>query len=297
MNVAVIAHAGKTMGGGLPELRRVLGEEGVTDLRWCEVPKAKNAPAEVKRVLKKGADLVIAWGGDGMVRRCIDVMAGSGTPLGIMPAGTSNLFATNLGIPLDLRAAVEIALRGSRRKVDVGSFDGERFAVMAGAGFDAAMIRDADDLKDRFGRAAYVIGGTRNLDTEAFGAKIAIDGVGWYDGPATCVLLGNVGNLFGGIEVFEDSRPDDGLLEIGVVTADGRVEMLRTVTRTVAGTAHRSPFVRTTKGSAIKVKLDRKVAYELDGGERGRTKKFSVSVEPAAMTICVPRGTDKQRTS
>jgi diacylglycerol kinase family enzyme len=168
---------------------------------------------------------------------------------------------------------------------------------MAGAGFDAAMIRDADDLKDRFGRAAYVIGGTRNLDTEAFGAKIAIDGVGWYDGPATCVLLGNVGNLFGGIEVFEDSRPDDGLLEIGVVTADGRVEMLRTVTRTVAGTAHRSPFVRTTKGSAIKVKLDRKVSYELDGGERGRTKSFAVTVEPSAMTVCVPRGTDKQRTS
>jgi diacylglycerol kinase family enzyme len=224
-------------------------------------------------------------------------MAGSGTPLAVIPAGTSNLFATSMGIPTDIEQAVDIALRGSHREVDVGRFDDERFATMAGAGFDAAMIRDADDLKDRFGRAAYVIGGSRNLDSAAFGAKIDIDGVGWYDGPATCVLLGNIGTLFGGVEVFEDSRPDDGLLEIGVVTADGRVEMLRTVTRTLVGTAHRSPFVRTTKGRTVKVKLDRKVAYELDGGERGRTKKFSVSVEPAAMTVCVPRGTQPQRTS
>lgn len=296
MKVAVIAHAGKTLGGGLPELRRVLREEGVTDPLWCEVPKAKLAPPAVKRAVKQGADLVFAWGGDGMVRRCIDVLAGTGIPLGIVPAGTSNLFATNLGIPAEIRAAVDIGLHGAHRQVDVGRIKGERFAVMAGAGFDAAMIRDADSLKERFGRAAYVIGGGRNLGAEAFGAEIDVDGVRWYSGPATCVLLGNVGDLFGGIEVFQDARPDDGLLELGIVTAEGPVEMARTVLRTVVGTADRSPFVRTTKAHSVKVRFDRKVRYELDGGERGRAKSFSVKVEPAAMTVCVPRSSNHQGT-
>ena len=93
---------------------------------------------------------------------------------------------------------------------------------MAGAGFDAAMINGADGgLKDRLGRAAYVCTGAENLRAEPFEAKIKVDGVGWYEGTASCILLGNVGELFGGIEVFEDAEPDDGLLELGVITAEG----------------------------------------------------------------------------
>ena len=143
MKVAVIAHAGKSFGGGLPELRRVLEAQGIEDPFWVEVPKSKKAPAQVKRALDEGAELVFAWGGDGMVQRCVDVLAGSNVGLAILPAGTANLFASNLGIPQDIEAAVAIGLRGDRRELDVGRFNGERFAVMAGAGFDAAMIRDA----------------------------------------------------------------------------------------------------------------------------------------------------------
>ena len=92
--------------------------------------------------LDEGAELVFAWGGDGMVQRCIDVLAGSKARLAIIPAGTANLFATNLGIPKDIEEAVAIGLHGEHRKLDVGRFNGERFGVMAGAGFDAAMIRE-----------------------------------------------------------------------------------------------------------------------------------------------------------
>ena len=291
MKVAVIAHAGKTFGGGLPELRRVLDAEGVRDPLWCEVPKSKKAPPEVERAVAEGAELIFAWGGDGMVQRCVDVLAGTDASLAIIPAGTSNLFATNLGIKKDIEEAVQVGLRGDRRKLDVGRFNGERFAVMAGAGFDAAMIKDASGLKDRLGRAAYVVSGTRNLGVESFEAKIKVDGVGWYEGTASCILLGNVGDLFGGIEVFEDARPDDGLLDLGVVTAEGPVEMARTVVRTAVGTAHKSPFARVTKGRSVKVKLDRKVRYELDGGDRSKVKSFKVDVEPGVVTVCVPRGT------
>jgi diacylglycerol kinase (ATP) len=156
VKVAVVAHSGKTFAGGLPELRRVLQAEGIDDPLWYEVPKSKKAPAQVRRALDEGVELVFAWGGDGMVQRCVDVLAGSDVSLAIIPAGTANLFATNLGIPKDIEQAVGVGLRGERRSLDVGRFNGERFAVMAGAGFDAAMIRDAADggLKERFGRVA-----------------------------------------------------------------------------------------------------------------------------------------------
>jgi YegS/Rv2252/BmrU family lipid kinase len=288
MNVAVIAHAGKSFGGGLPQLRRALAAEGIEDPFWVEVPKSKKAPAQVQRALDEGAELVFAWGGDGMVQRCVDVLAGSSVGLAIVPAGTANLFASNLGIPQDIEEAVAIGLRGNRREIDVGRFNGERFAVMAGAGFDAAMIRDAGGLKDRFGRAAYVWTGAKNLRLKPFGATIDVDGAEWFKGKATCILLGNVGKLFGGLEAFEDARADDGKLEVGVVTAEGVLDWSRMITRAVAGSVTQSPFAQTTKARDVKVKLSRKVVYELDGGDRTKVKSFKVKVEPGAISVCVP---------
>jgi diacylglycerol kinase (ATP) len=287
--VAVVAHAGKTTGGGLLELRRRLEAAGVSDPLWYEVPKSRKAPKRVRSALEEGAELVFAWGGDGTVQRCIDVLAGTGTPLAIVPAGTANLLATNLGIPDDIEAAVRVGLDGTRRAIDVGRLNGERFGVMAGAGLDAAMIRDADaGLKDRVGRIAYVWTGARNIDAQPFRAKIRVDGTSWFDDNASCVLVGNVGNLFGGVEAFDDARPDDGMLELGVVTADGLVQWARTMARTVAGTTAKSPFVRITRARTIEVTLSRKVLYELDGGDRKKLRSFTVEVEPGAIEICVP---------
>ena len=287
--VAVVAHAGKTIGGGLVELRRVLEEHGVAEPLWYEVPKSRKAPKQVKKALDEGAELVIAWGGDGTVQRCLDVMAGSGTPLGIVPAGTANLFATNLGIPSDIEQAVEIALGGVKRTLDVGNLNGQRFGVMAGVGFDAAMIRDADaGLKDTIGRIAYVWTGAKNIKNEPFGAKIRVDGTTWFDDTASCILVGNVGNLFGGIEAFTDAKPDDGRLEVGVVTAEGIVQWARTLARTAVGRSEKSPFVQATRAKEIHVKLDRKVLYELDGGDREKAKKLEIAVEAGALEVCVP---------
>jgi len=295
MKVAVVAHAGKTVGGGLPELRRTLAEAGVTDLLWTEVPKSKRAPAAVTKALEDGAELILAWGGDGMARRCVNALEDAEVPLAIVPAGTSNLFATHLGIERDIGQAVQVALRGDRRRLDVGRFDGERFAVMAGAGFDAAMIKASDDLKDRLGRAAYVVGGASKLDSEPFEAKIKIDGTRWYEGPASCILVGNVGELFGGIEVFADAQPDDGVLDVGVLTSEGPVQLVRAAARTAVGSAEKSPFVRVTQARKVRVKLDRKVRYELDGGDRKKVKSFKVDIEPAAITVCVPPGSANGR--
>ena len=287
--VAVIAHAGKTIGGGLEELRIVLDRAGVKDPIWSQVPKSKYAPERVQRALDEGAELVFVWGGDGMVQHSIDRLAGSGVTLAIIPAGTANLFASNLGIPQDIEQAVHIGLHGNRRRLDVGRMNGERFAVMAGAGFDARMIREADaGLKDRIGRVAYVWTGVNELGRKPFEAKIRVNGSTWFDGKASSILFGNVGKLFAGIEAFEDARPDDGELVLGVVTADGMLEWARTIARTAAGSSQKSPFVQVTRAREAKITFDRKVLYELDGGDRKKVKKLSVEIEPSAIEVCVP---------
>jgi diacylglycerol kinase (ATP) len=287
--IAVIAHSGKTLGGGLSELRRALEQRGFTDVFWREVPKSKYAPKQIEKAIKRKCDLIFVWGGDGMVQRSINVAAGSGTTLAILPAGTANLLASNLGIPKDIAQAVEIGLSGAHRRLDVGRMNGERFAVMAGAGFDARMIGDADGtLKDRFGRLAYIWTGAKHLRDKPFKAKIAVDGARWYDGEASCILFGNVGKLFGGVEAFEDARPDDGILELGVVSADGTRQWVQTIARAVVGNAANATQAHTTKVHSVRIKLDKKVPYELDGGDRKKVRKLRVDVEPGAVQVCVP---------
>ena len=287
--VAVVAHAGKTFDGGLLQLRRELERQGVPDPLWYEVPKSRKAPAQFRRAIEEGAELVFVWGGDGTVQRCIDALDGADVPIAIVPAGTANLLASNLDIPKDIEQAVRIGLHGAHRKLDVGRINGERFAVMAGAGFDALMIREADaGLKDRIGRVSYVWSGMNQLGRKPFEAKIKVDGSTWFKGKASCVLLGNFGELFADVEAFEDARPDDGMLELGVVTADSVLDWLRTIGRTVVGASSTSPFVQVTKARSVTVRFDRKVLYELDGGDRKEVKKLDVEIEPAAVEVCVP---------
>jgi diacylglycerol kinase (ATP) len=287
--VAVIAHAGKSMGGGLEELRQELGESGVSDPMWSEVPKSRYAPERVEKALAEGAETIFVWGGDGMVQRCVDVLAGSEARLAILPAGTANLFASNLGIPDDIGEAVRVGLGGKERKLDLGKMNGEHFAVMAGAGLDARMIKDADGgPKDRYGRLAYIWAASKNLRVEPFKARIEVNGDLWYKGDASCLLVGNVGALFGGLEAFDSASPEDGQLELGVTRAESVGEWARTVARTAIGSAADSPFVQATKAERIDVELGRKVLYELDGGERKEVKRLKVKVKPAALTVMVP---------
>jgi YegS/Rv2252/BmrU family lipid kinase len=291
--VAVVAHSGKTLGGGLDELRRRITDQGVDKLLWYEVPKSRKAPKKVREAIKAGIDLLIVWGGDGIVQRSIDVLAqekgGRKIPLAIMPAGTGNLLAGNLGIPVDLEKAVELAFSGSHRRIDLGRLNGEHFAVMAGVGFDGAMIRDADrSMKDRLGKLAYVWTGLRHVNGAAPMAKVLVDGVEWFDDEASCVLVGNVGTITGGIHAFDDAKPDDGWLDVGVATAQGAMQWARALGTMAVGRSDHSPFVRMTRARRIDVKLREKLEYELDGGAREAVKKLTVRIAPAAVTVCAP---------
>jgi diacylglycerol kinase (ATP) len=288
--VAVVAHARKSFGGGLPALRQALADEGVTDPLWYEVRKSKHAPDCARRALDQGADLTFVWGGDGTVQRCIDALAGTGAVVAILPAGTANLLASNLDIPTDdVAAAVRVGLHGRRRPLDTGSVNGEHFAVMAGAGLDARMIADADRaLKDRLGRAAYLYTGARNLGASRVKATIEVDGERFFAGRVSCVLVGNVGKVLGGIKAFPEAQPDDGLLDLGVVTAKNPAQWARTLGKLALGRAEQSPFVEVTRGRQAQIRFARKIPYELDGGARAKARKLRIEVSPGSITVCVP---------
>jgi diacylglycerol kinase (ATP) len=292
MRIAVLAHAGKTVGGGLPELREQLGRRGHGDATWYEVEKSKYVPDAARAVLAERPELVLVWGGDGTVRRTMDVLARAKEhqpAVGVIPAGTSNLFATNLGIPHDLLGALDVALGGERKLLDLGSFNGERFGVMAGVGFDALMIGDASrSLKNRLGRVAYVYTGVKNVRHAPVKVSIDVDGHRWYRGVASCVLIGNMGDLFGGVTLFHDADPADGRLDVGVLEAANLRDWTRFAGRALTGKAEQSPFVTTTSARRIDVRLNRKVAYELDGSVRGKSKRVKVRIKPSAVSVSVP---------
>ena len=164
--IAVVAHSGKTLGGGLSELRRVLE-------RGCHADQLVRGPQEQVRAQagregdqgRRRPDLRVGRRRDGATlrrraRRLVRARSRSCRP------ARPTSWRPNLGIPKDLEQAVDIGLAGAHRRLDVGPINGERFAVMAGAGFDARMLRDADgSLKDRFGRLAYVWTGAKHLAT------------------------------------------------------------------------------------------------------------------------------------
>jgi diacylglycerol kinase family enzyme len=120
---------------------------------------------------------------------------------------------------------------------------------------------------------------------------VSIDGDKWFDGKASCVLVGNVGKLMGKIAAFPDARPDDGLLEIGVVTAKGLWQWSRTLARTAAGDASSSPFVETARGRKFDVRFSDALPYELDGGDRKKVRRLRIKVRPESLTVCVPAET------
>lgn len=288
--IAVVAHQGKSFGGGLKELRKVLSDRGFPDPLWFEAPSSRKLAPLAKEAVARGAELIFLWGGDGTIQRCVDVIAGEAVTLAILPAGTANLLAMNLGIPNDLEAAVDVGLNGDRRRLDVGVLNGKRFNVLAGVGFDALAMRNADDnLKRHIGRLAYVWTGTEATQMKSRRIQIKVDKKPWFDGEATCVLLGQMGSVAGGIVVFPDAQPDDGLLEIGVVTAENAVEWIRVLARIVVGKAESSPLAQLTRGRRVDIRLSRPTVYELDGGARKAKKRLRAMIEPGAIEVRVPR--------
>jgi YegS/Rv2252/BmrU family lipid kinase len=279
-------------GGGDADTRRSDTEAALAgaglDVLWLETTPEDPGQEITREALAEGVDLVIAQGGDGTVMACVTALAGTDVPLAVLPGGTGNLLATNFDIPSDLDGAVEVALHGERRRLDVAAMGEDRFVVMGGIGFDAAMLRDADPrLKERLGAVAYVISGLRQLRRRSTRFELRLDDAAPFTRVGQGVLVGNLGRLQGGLPVMPDARPDDGLLDVAVL----RTRTLPDWARLAVGVLlrrRRKPELEVLRARRVEVRCDRPQPVERDGDPAGETDHLVVEIVPRALTLCVP---------
>ncbi len=287
-NLAVVAHTEKLTKSVSRQLKAALADHGVA-ATWYEIEKGSAATAAAKKAIKHGADVVLACGGDGTVRAASQALVGTDVALAVMPAGTANLFASALDLPSKPADIVELILSSSLRTLDTGVCNDMTFNVMAGAGFDAAMIDSAEDDKEKLGTLAYLRAGAKQArGRKPFAVEVTIDGSCAFEGSATCVLVGNIGTLKGGVEAFPDASPTDGKLDIGVITASGAREWVGLMVTAVRHKQRLSGHAHLSSGTEVSMRFDTKHRFELDGGVKGRTKRLDFTIKPSSLVVCAP---------
>jgi YegS/Rv2252/BmrU family lipid kinase len=282
-------------GGGKGEERKrdtqAALEGAGLDVLWLETTREDPGQGQTAKAVAEGVDLVMAQGGDGTVMACVTGLAGTEVPLAVLPGGTGNLLATNFDIPADLEGAVEVALDGDRVRLDVAALDDDRFVVMGGVGFDAAMLRDADPrLKERLGAVAYVLSGARHLRRRATRFRLALDDRPPVERTGQGVLVGNLGRLQGGLPVMPDARPDDGLLDVAVLRTRTLLDWLTLAVRVLARRPGRDPQLELFQARRVEISCDRPQPVERDGDPLTEPRDHLViEVVPGALTLCVPQ--------
>ncbi len=187
---------------------------------WWETTVEDTGYQMAHEAAVSGADLVLAIGGDGTIRAVCEELAGTGVPVGIVPAGTGNLLARNLSIPLYLRAAVDVGLNGQDRAIDMVRVTGDEmedatFLVMAGMGFDAAIMEGVNEsFKKKVGWLAYVWSALKALMFPAIRVEVSVDGGPFTRHRARTLVIGNVGHLQAGMPLIPDAVIDDGLIDV-----------------------------------------------------------------------------------
>jgi YegS/Rv2252/BmrU family lipid kinase len=293
MRVAVVfnpATGGGDTSGRKRDTQQALEAAG-PDVLWLETTPEDPGQGLTAKAVAEGVDLVMAQGGDGTVMACVTGLAGTDVPLAVLPGGTGNLLATNFDIPADLEGAVDVALHGDRVRLDVAAMDGDRFVVMGGIGFDAAMLRDADPkLKERVGAVAYVVSGLRNLRRRATRFRLRLDDRPPLERTGQGVLVGNLGRLQGGLPVMPDARPDDGQLDVAVLQTRTVADWLALAARVLLRRRRKDPQLETFQARRVEVHCDRRQPVERDGDPLDTPRDHLViEVVPAALTLCVPR--------
>lgn len=287
--VAVVANPVKFDDPSVPEaVRAAISAHGWADPMWLETTVDDPGTELARSAVRAEVDLVIACGGDGTVTACAAALTGSGIPLGVLPTGTGNLLARNLGLPLDLNEALAIALEGTDRSLDVGSMNGRPFIVMAGVGFDARMFSDTSEaVKKRIGSAAYVLAAIRHLHDRPARIRLRADNGVVVRLLASAVIIGNVGSLHAGIALLPDAQPDDGVLDAVVLTARGWTGWLTIAAQILLGRRATGQMTRMTF-SELHIDVGRAQPWQIDGDVIGRARHLVITVQPGSLLLRVP---------
>ena len=292
---AVVANPARVtdLGDRRRVIERVLDEAGWPAPSWWETTPQDPGTGQARWAVADGAQLVFACGGDGTVRAVIAGMLGTDAALAVLPAGTGNLLATNLELPDDPAQGVRLAIAGGRRKLDIGRVDGQVFAVMAGMGFDAAMMDDASStLKARVGPIAYIFSGLQHLWDRPMSLQVQIDDDAPIRYLARSVLVGNVGRLQGGVRLLPHAEPDNGQLEVAILRPRHLGHWVQLAAAVVLRRS-RVPRMTTLRGRRISIIADRPHPRQLDGDVIEPADNLTATVLPGAVGLCVARLSDR----
>lgn len=274
--------------GFMAAVEGCLRQQGWRPPLWLETTADDPGRGQAMEAAAAGADLVLACGGDGTVTACAEGLADSGVPLGIIPLGTGNLLALNLGLPAGVKEALLVALTGCDLPTDVGLVNGARFVVMAGLGLDARMLADASEpLKHRIGSAAYAVSVLRHLGDRPMRVRVSVDGGAAVAMRASAVIIGNVGWLRGGLPLLPDARPDDGKLDAVILTARGWASWAALAAHVLTRRG-RPDGLRRTQFRRLQVDLDRAHRWERDGELMGTTQRLIVEAQPGGLLLRLP---------
>lgn len=282
------------------------------EVMWWETRAKDPGRAMAAEAVLAGCETVIAVGGDGTVRTVAEVVSsapaqGKGSPaLGIVPQGTGNLLARNLGIPLgDMAAALAVIAAGQTKSIDMGwvrvdEQDVETgFLVMIGFGLDAHMLAETDDgLKDRAGWLAYVEAMGRAVTaSETVEFDLTVDGGELERSSGHTLLIGNCGMIQGGVTLLPDAQPDDGRLDLLLVSAENALQWMQTLRSVVwdngllrklgggSDEAVSTDHARHLTAENLRVSLDIAVPFEIDGEEAGEVSMLEVRIQPGAVRV------------
>jgi diacylglycerol kinase (ATP) len=261
---------------------------------WLETTIDDPGRAMTAQAVAEGVDLVLGAGGDGTIRVICSGLAGSGIPFGVIPAGTSNLLARNIGIPRDEAAALRVAFDGQDKAIDLVRLttDGrteDHFAVMAGVGIDAVIMQDTNpDLKKTVGSAAYFVSAAKNANHPALHATIRVDDQPVLRRRASVIVIGNVGLLPSGILLIPDAKPDDGLLDVLVASPRTVRDWVRLFTQVVTRQKRSDDQLDRLVGRRVEITVEPRDQYQLDGDTVGECASLVAEIEPGALTVRVP---------
>jgi YegS/Rv2252/BmrU family lipid kinase len=273
---------------------KVFADAGLPAPEYRETTPEDAGCGVAKDLLDAGCTPLLVAGGDGTVREVCTATAGTGTPVVIIPLGTGNLLARNLDLPLEPASALAAVAAGTDRRIDLARVEGDNlpadgYVVMAGMGFDAAMMADAPEgLKARIGALAYVVSGLRHLRDRAFTVELTVDGE-TSTHTARMVLVGNVGALQGGIRMLPDATPDDGALDVAVLAPRRLRDWLHIAWHVVRRSRHTDHRLVRRCGKHIQIRATRAVARELDGDPVRMGRELDIRADAGAVVIRGPR--------
>lgn len=272
-----------------------LAERGWTLPLWLETTIDDPGRAMTRQAVAEGVDLVLGAGGDGTIRVICSGLAGTGVPFGLIPSGTGNLLARNIGIPLDRGAALDVAFDGVDKPVDLVEIrvDGgppDHFAVMGGIGIDAVIMDGTNaDLKKAVGSAAYFVSAAQNANHPALHTTITMDGQPPLRRRAHVILVGNVGYLQANIPLIPDAKYDDGLLDVMIASPRTAADWVRITTRVLTRQRRGDEQLDRLTGRRVTITVEERDSYQLDGDTVGECGTMVAEVLPGALTLRVPR--------